>query len=159
VSAAGAASALLCAGEQRLDIRHALGEAPLCQIEVAEHHGEHVVEVVRDAAGQLADRIHLLRLPQRVLGPLAPRHFVDQFVGALRDHLLERVREAAQILDRLVAFALAARKLADAATMARPTWLISATGSLREESASPRPSCAASSVSVSIEPASRPPTI
>ena len=29
---------------------------------VAENRGEHVVEVVRDAAGELADRLHLLRL-------------------------------------------------------------------------------------------------
>ena len=31
---------------------------------------EQIVEVVRDAAGQLADRLHLLRLPQRLLGQL-----------------------------------------------------------------------------------------
>ena len=31
--------------------------------------GEQVVEVVRDAAGELAHRLHLLRLPQRLLGP------------------------------------------------------------------------------------------
>ena len=34
------------------------------QVKAAEHRGEQVVEVVRDAAGQLADRIHLLRLDQ-----------------------------------------------------------------------------------------------
>ena len=41
-------------------------------IDVAEDDGEQVVEVVRDAAGQLADRLHLLRLAQRLLGRLAP---------------------------------------------------------------------------------------
>ena len=35
---------------------------------IARDHGQHVVEVVRDAAGQLADRIELLRLVQLPLG-------------------------------------------------------------------------------------------
>ena len=39
-------------------------------VDVAEDHGQHVVEVVRDAAGQPADRFHLLRLAQRLLGRL-----------------------------------------------------------------------------------------
>ena len=34
---------------------------------MAEHDREEVVEVVRDAAGQLADRFHLLRLPVLLL--------------------------------------------------------------------------------------------
>ena len=34
------------------------------QVEDAEHDGEQVVEIVGDAAGQLADRLHLLRLEQ-----------------------------------------------------------------------------------------------
>ena len=46
----------------------------LRDVEVADDDGEQVVEVVRHAAGQLADRLHLLRLPQRLLGELAPRH-------------------------------------------------------------------------------------
>ena len=32
---------------------------------------QQVVEIVRDAAGELADRLHLLRLAQRLLGLLA----------------------------------------------------------------------------------------
>ena len=40
------------------------GHPPGDQLAVAEDHGEQVVEVVRDAAGQLPDRFHLLRLPQ-----------------------------------------------------------------------------------------------
>ena len=36
------------------------------QLEVAEDHHQDVVEVVRDAAGQLADRFHLLRSKQRL---------------------------------------------------------------------------------------------
>ena len=38
--------------------------------------GQQIVEIVRDAAGQLADRFHLLRLAQRFLG-LAPLGDVD----------------------------------------------------------------------------------
>ena len=38
--------------------------SPLDQAEAADHRGEQIVEIVRDAAGQLADRIHLLRLDQ-----------------------------------------------------------------------------------------------
>ena len=34
------------------------------QVGVAEDRGEQVVEVVRDAAGEPADRFHLLRLPE-----------------------------------------------------------------------------------------------
>ena len=34
----------------------------------ADDAGQHVVEVVRDAAGELADRLHLLRLAQRLFG-------------------------------------------------------------------------------------------
>ena len=38
--------------------------APLDQSEPAKHRGEQIVEIVRDAAGQLADRVHLLRLDE-----------------------------------------------------------------------------------------------
>ena len=38
-------------------------------VEAAEHDGEQVVEVVRDAAGELADGLHLLRLAQRAPRP------------------------------------------------------------------------------------------
>ena len=51
------------------------------QLEVAENHHQDVVEVVRDAAGQLADRFHLLRAEQR------------------RARLLERVLRGAQLGD------------------------------------------------------------
>src|SRR6185312_9923535 len=37
------------------------------QLEIAGNHGQHIVEVVRDAAGELTDRFHLLRLAERVL--------------------------------------------------------------------------------------------
>ncbi len=38
-------------------------------VEPAEHQRQHVVEVVRDAAGELAERLHLLRLSQLLLEP------------------------------------------------------------------------------------------
>jgi len=41
------------------------------QLEISYHDSEQVVEVVRDAAGELADGLHLLRLAQRVLGNVA----------------------------------------------------------------------------------------
>ena len=37
-------------------------EAASREVDAADHHGEHVVEVVGDAAGQLPDRFHLLDL-------------------------------------------------------------------------------------------------
>ncbi len=51
----------------------ALPDADLQQLEAAGDPGEQVVEVVREAAGQLADGFHLLRLPQRVLRRLELR--------------------------------------------------------------------------------------
>jgi hypothetical protein len=45
---------------------------------------------MRDAAGKLADRLHLLRLPQLLLGLFAGRDFLHQVGGALLDPLFER---------------------------------------------------------------------
>ena len=66
------------------------------EIDAADHHRQHVVEVVRDAAGQLADRLHLLHLPQLRFGQLALDRFgAQRLVGrlqllrALRHRLLE----------------------------------------------------------------------
>ena len=42
-------------------------------LEGADDDGQQVVEVVRDAAGKLAEGVHLLRLAQALLGALAPR--------------------------------------------------------------------------------------
>jgi len=44
-------------------------DAALQQFQAADDPGQHVVEVVRDAARQLADRLHLLRLAQLLLRP------------------------------------------------------------------------------------------
>ena len=45
------------------------GASALCSSSrLPDDAGQQIVEVVRDAAGQLADRLHLLRLAQRLLG-------------------------------------------------------------------------------------------
>ena len=43
-------------------------------VEVADDRGQQIVEVVRDATGELADRLHLLRLSQRILGTASLGH-------------------------------------------------------------------------------------
>ena len=56
---------------------------------------EHVVEVVRDATGEAADRLHLLRVEQLLLERLAFGHVAEH------DHLeLGRGVEAAQAATR-----------------------------------------------------------
>ena len=68
------------------------------EIDAADHHRQHVVEVVGDAAGQLADRLHLLDLAQLGLGGLALLRLglqclvrLPQFLGPLADRLFERL--------------------------------------------------------------------
>jgi len=46
--------------------RRIVGQVFLQQITVAEHGGEDVVEIMRDAAGERADGLHFLRLPKLV---------------------------------------------------------------------------------------------
>ena len=64
------------------------GAGPLEQLQTAREYGEQIVEVVRDAARQLAERFHLLRLTQRrfrlpqpllIAQPLG--HVIDELVG------------------------------------------------------------------------------
>ena len=50
------------------------------QFQPADDHRQHIVEVMRDAAGQLADRVHLLHLAQIVLGGGALGRFALQLV-------------------------------------------------------------------------------
>ena len=45
--------------------RRSPGQPAAERVEVADDHREHVVEVVGDAAGELADRLHLLGLARR----------------------------------------------------------------------------------------------
>ena len=55
------------------------------QLDVAENHGKNVVEVVREAAGELADRLHLLRLKQRLACLLERLMGEPQFGDVVRD--------------------------------------------------------------------------
>ena len=68
-----------------------LRDAHLHHLDRARDAGEHVVEIVRQAAGELADRLHLLRLPQMRFGD-------HQRVRALLDLLFEAGGERAQFL-------------------------------------------------------------
>jgi len=52
----------------------AAGNAALDEVQRAEHAGQHVVEVMGQAAGQLADGFHLLRVAQCFLGAFAFGH-------------------------------------------------------------------------------------
>ena len=65
-------------------------QAALGEVDAADHDRQHIVEVVRDAAGQLADRLHLLDLAELGLGRLALGGLglerlvgLPQFLGAL----------------------------------------------------------------------------
>ena len=65
------------------------GRSPVAleQLQTAGEHGEQIVEVVRDAAGQLAERLHLLRLAQRRFG-LAQPLLIAQALGDVIDELV-----------------------------------------------------------------------
>ena len=78
-----------------------LGEAPLAnsqahEVEAARDPGEQVVEIVGQAAGELADRFHLLRLAQGLFR--AP-----QFFGAFFDPLLQGSGQVPQVRQGAVA--------------------------------------------------------
>ena len=80
------------------------GPAPR-HVQAARDALEHVVEVVRDAARQLAHRLHLLHLPQRRLGALALRRLrlqavqgLPQLGGALGDLRFQLLAAAGQHL-------------------------------------------------------------
>ena len=80
-------------------VRQALAQ----QLEIAEHRGQQVVEVVRHAAGELADRFQLLHVAQLVLGAGALGDLRQQLVvrmlelgGALLDPALELVVDLLQ---------------------------------------------------------------
>ena len=55
--------------EERLEFR-IVGQALAHQFETAEHRHQEIVEVMGDAAGQVPDRLHLLRLQERLAGLL-----------------------------------------------------------------------------------------
>ena len=59
---------------------------------------EHVVQVVRHAAGQRADAFEPLRAEEVLLRLLAPRHFIEQFPRALHDDALRLLQAVAGLL-------------------------------------------------------------
>ena len=72
------------------------GQPPFRHVERAGDDGEHIVEIVGDAAGQLADRFHLLHLADLGLG-LAPLGGLGlERAGPLGDSRLQRGVEVAQ---------------------------------------------------------------
>ena len=66
VSDGAALGALHGVVDQPRELADRRGTRLLHQLEAAEDRHQQIVEVVRDAAGQLADRFHLLRLEQRL---------------------------------------------------------------------------------------------
>ncbi len=75
------------------DIHIAAPKTALREIEPADDDGEHIVEVVSDAAGELADGLHLLSLAQLVFGAGALGHFIG-------DALFERRVQRFQLLEQ-----------------------------------------------------------
>jgi hypothetical protein len=51
---------------------------PLGGFKIADDDREQIIEIMRDAAGKVADRVELLRLPQRLFGHRAPVDFCVQ---------------------------------------------------------------------------------
>jgi hypothetical protein len=85
------------------DARRIVG-APLGHVEAADHDRQHVVEIVRDAAGQLPHRLHLLHLADLFLGSLAALHLVpqagiggDDLRGAFLDPRFQGLVQATEI--------------------------------------------------------------
>ena len=66
--------------EETLDGEVALLDPAQDEIERADDHAQHVVEVMGDAAGELTKRLHLLRLAQLALDLLAPGYLFDQLL-------------------------------------------------------------------------------
>ena len=63
--------------DEAADIGFATGDAPLRQLQGADDDREHIVEIVRDAAGQLPDRLQLLHLTHLGFRLLAPAYFLQ----------------------------------------------------------------------------------
>jgi hypothetical protein len=74
----------------------------LDQLQAVREHREQVVEVVRDAAGQLAERVHLLRLAQHAFGVAQP-FLVAQPLGDVVDELVGAGCARRGIAQRVVA--------------------------------------------------------
>ncbi len=106
-----ALDALASAGKQRPDVSIPARQPSRNQFQAAAHHRQHVVEVVRDAAGELANRLQPLQVAQLGFGLLAPFHLGDQaHVGCtqlactLRHPRLKRPVEIFQALRSVAQF-------------------------------------------------------
>ena len=88
---------------------------------VAAHHHQEVVEVVGDAAGQLADRLQALRLLERGLGRLAAPQLPLALLGAAQR--IEREAEQRQHRRQAEAprISMVRRKSAASAAVSMPT--------------------------------------
>ncbi len=81
-----------------------LPQAVLDHLEIAQNNGQQIIEIMGDTAGELADRIKLLRMAQRFLGTRALGAFGDelpvlfrQFARSIRDPFLEQLVERTQL--------------------------------------------------------------
>ena len=81
-----------------------LREPGLHQVQAADDAGQQIVEVVRESAGKLADRLHLLRLPQRLLGFPTFLHLLRggrvrrrQLLGPIGDQRFQRLRSGGSL--------------------------------------------------------------
>ena len=89
----GALGRVGCGFDEALNAEIALANAPQDEIVRADDHAQHIVEIVSDAAGQLAERLHLLRLPKLVLGFLAAADLLDKLsLASVADNVLWRPR-------------------------------------------------------------------
>ena len=71
---------------EAVDIDLSLAEPPFGEVQAAENHGQHIVEVVGDASGQLPHGFHLLGLAQLLFG----FHAFGDFVGLIMDQLVNQ---------------------------------------------------------------------
>ena len=92
----GAGRAFHGVGEVGHDLAPRAVEPAPGEVDAADHHRQHIVEVVGDAAGQLADGLHLLDLAKLGLGRLALDRLglqrlvgLPQLLGPLAHRLLE----------------------------------------------------------------------
>ena len=90
----GPVGSLHRARDELADIRVALGEPALNKVQSTDDDCQHVVEVVCDAAGELAHGLHLLHLSDLVLGP-------ETLLDGIVNPLLQCQVEIAQFCTRL----------------------------------------------------------
>ena len=81
------------------------------ELAVAEDAGQQVVEIVRDPAGELADRLHLLRLPELRLAVAERRHVAHRATDDRARSLHEHAGVERHLDERLVFVPVAAVEL------------------------------------------------